>query len=94
MTVGTLILHLHFPGCASLKEKRSYLKPVLHRLHREFNLSVAELDYNDVWKDALVGCACICNDRTLLEKELHAIPAFVEKYFPDIDILDESYEII
>jgi uncharacterized protein YlxP (DUF503 family) len=32
--------------------KRSRLKPLLARLHREFNISVAEVDRNDAWKEA------------------------------------------
>ena len=40
----TLSLHLHLPGCASLKEKRGRIKPLMARLRREFNLSVAEMD--------------------------------------------------
>ncbi|MBA4379619.1 MAG: DUF503 domain-containing protein, partial [Anaerolinea sp.] len=34
--IGLLTLHLHLPACASLKEKRGRLKPLIHRLHREF----------------------------------------------------------
>jgi len=41
--IGTLTFHLHLPGCASLKEKRSRLKPLLARLHRQFNVSTAEM---------------------------------------------------
>jgi uncharacterized protein len=36
--IGQLTIYLHLPGCASLKEKRGRLKPLLARLHREFNL--------------------------------------------------------
>jgi uncharacterized protein YlxP (DUF503 family) len=44
MSLGLLTIHLHLPGCASLKEKRGRLKPLLTRLHREFNISAAEID--------------------------------------------------
>jgi len=93
MPVGTVIVHLRFPGCASLKEKRSSLKPILHRLHREFNLSTAEIDYCDIWQDALIACACINRDHVVVEKELHAVSAFIEKHFPDTQIVDEHIDI-
>jgi uncharacterized protein YlxP (DUF503 family) len=42
--LAILTIHLHLPGCASLKEKRGRIKPIMTRLRREFNLSVAEMD--------------------------------------------------
>ena len=47
MSLGLLTIHIHIPGCASLKEKRRRLKPLITRLHREFNISVAEIDLQD-----------------------------------------------
>ena len=92
--VGLIILHLHFPGCSSLKEKRGYLKPILSRLHRELNVSTAEMDYNDIWQDALIACAIINKDRRFIEKVLHIIPKFIEDKFPKVMIRDEIYEVI
>ncbi|MBS3752567.1 MAG: DUF503 family protein, partial [Anaerolineales bacterium] len=31
MRIGLLTLHLRIPGCASLKEKRSQIKPLVAR---------------------------------------------------------------
>ena len=45
--IGILTLHLQLPGCASLKEKRGRLKPLLARLHRKFNIPAAEMDLRD-----------------------------------------------
>ncbi|OQY29775.1 MAG: hypothetical protein B6243_10930, partial [Anaerolineaceae bacterium 4572_5.2] len=39
MSLGLLTLHIQISGCSSLKEKRGRLKPLLARLHREFNVS-------------------------------------------------------
>ena len=35
MSLGLLTLQIQLPGCSSLKEKRSRLKPLLARLHAE-----------------------------------------------------------
>ena len=45
--LATLTIHLHLPACSSLKEKRGRIKPLMARLHREFNVSVAEMDLQD-----------------------------------------------
>ena len=35
--IATLTIHLHLPGCTSLKEKRGRIKPLMSRLRREFS---------------------------------------------------------
>ncbi len=42
--IGILSIHLRLPGCASLKEKRGRLKPLLNQLHKKFNVSVAAMN--------------------------------------------------
>ena len=49
--LATLTIHLHLPTCGSLKEKRGRIKPLIARLHREFNVSVAEMDLQDKWQE-------------------------------------------
>ncbi len=48
--LATLTIHLHLPVGSSLKEKRGRLKPLLALLHREFDISAAEMDLNDSWQ--------------------------------------------
>ena len=94
MTIGILTLHLHLPGCASLKEKRGRLKPLIHRLHREFNISVAEMDLQDKWQEAVVACALVNSDRAHIQRSLQAVVEWVEKNWPDMDVMDNRLEII
>lgn len=51
MKVAVLLMHLQIPGSDSLKAKRRRLKPLLSRLQKEFNVSAAEVDYHDLWRD-------------------------------------------
>ena len=94
MAVGILTLRLQIPGCRSLKEKRSRLKPLLSRLHREFNLSVAELELQDRWDEASLGCAAISNDHAFIESMLQSVIHWVNKNWPDVTLLDDHLEII
>ena len=93
MVIGILTLHLHIPMCASLKEKRSQLKPLLSRLSKEFNIAVAELDYQDSWKEALIGCATLSNDGAHTQRSLQKIIPWVERYFPHITIVQDQIEL-
>ena len=56
---GLLTLHLLLPGCASLKEKRGRIQPLIHRLQREFNVSVAEMALQDKWQESVITCGMV-----------------------------------
>ena len=92
--LATLTIHLHLRGCASLKEKRGIIKPFLNRLRREFNLSVAELDLQDQWQQAVIGCAMIANQRVVLESSLQTVWDWVEGNWPDGDGIEQRVEVI
>ena len=92
--IGLLTLHLHLPGCASLKEKRGRLKPLIHRMQREFNVSAAEMDLQDKWQEAVVACAMVGNERVHLEQSLQAVRRWVENNWPDGTVLDDSLEFV
>ncbi len=92
--VGILTLHLHIPGCASLKEKRGRLKPLITRLHREFNISAAEMELQDKWQEAIIACAVIGNDRAHVEQSLQAISKWIEGNWEDGQVIEEKIEIV
>ena len=92
--IATLTIHLHLPACGSLKEKRGRIKPLIARLHREFNVSVAEIDLNDKWQEAVIGCAMIGNDREFLESALQTVAKWVEGNWSDGDVLDTRIELV
>ncbi len=92
--IATLTIHLHIPGCSSLKEKRSYLKPLLARLHREFNVSAAEMDLQDQWQEAVIVCAMVGNERGHLESALQNVAKWTEGHWTDGDIIEQRIEII
>ncbi len=94
MTVGVLTLHILIPGCTSLKEKRRRLKPLLARLHREFNISAAEMDRMDAWQEAVLMCAQVSNDAAHTQRALQTIAHWVEEYWPDVTLVDERIELI
>lgn len=93
MPIGLLTLHLNLPGCKSLKEKRSRLKPLLARLHREFNISVAEIDQNDSWQSAVIACAMVSNDSNHIERSLQRVREWIETSWLDVFIESDRLEI-
>ncbi|HND49193.1 MAG TPA: DUF503 domain-containing protein [Anaerolineales bacterium] len=92
--LATLTIHLRLPLCASLKEKRGQIKPLMSRLHREFNVSVAEMDKHDVWEEAIIVCAMVGNDSAFLQSALQTVAKWVEANWRDGDVWDTKIDLI
>ena len=92
--LATLTIHLHIPTCASLKEKRGYIKPLISRLHREFNVSVAEMDLQDKWQEAVIVCAMVGNDHAFLQSALGNVAKWMDGHWTDGDIIEQRIEVI
>jgi uncharacterized protein YlxP (DUF503 family) len=92
--LATLTIHLRLPGCSSLKEKRGRIKPLMSRLRREFNISVAELGLQDQWQEAIIGCAMIGGGRGHLEASLQAVSKWIEGNWPDGMVVEEKIDVI
>jgi uncharacterized protein YlxP (DUF503 family) len=92
--IATLTIHLHLPACASLKEKRGRIKPLIARLHREFNVSVAEMDRQDRWQEAVIVCALVGNERGHVESALQNVAKWVEGNWTDGDVIEQRIAIV
>lgn len=84
------MIKMIFPGCSSLKEKRSRLQPILNRLRKEFNAGFAETGLQDVWQSAWISCVYVSNSGQLNIKVASDILEFVAKHFPD-EIIEEHH---
>jgi uncharacterized protein len=91
MIIGICRILLHLPGCASLKEKRSRIKPLLARLHREFNVAAAEIGLQDMWQSAEVAVVNVSNESAHVQAQLEAIPGWLERHFPTVMV--EGHQI-
>ncbi|MFB3853002.1 MAG: DUF503 domain-containing protein [Vicinamibacterales bacterium] len=83
MVVGLLSLELYLPQSRSLKDKRMVLRGVKERL-RKFNVSVAEVEHQDLWQRAVLGVAVVSSARTQADRELAAVQAEIERVEPGL----------
>jgi uncharacterized protein YlxP (DUF503 family) len=91
--LATLTIHLRIPGCTSLKEKRGRIKPLISRLHREFNVSVAEMDLQDKWDEAVIVCVMVNSDTAHLQRSLQTVAKWVEGNWSHGDVWDTKIEL-
>lgn len=71
--IGVLTLEIRLENSHSLKEKRHVVKSLKDRLRQKFNVSVAEIDYQDLWQRALIAAAVVSSDHALGERVLQAV---------------------
>lgn len=90
ITLLTIKLLLH--GCASLKEKRSQLRPLIARLRKEFNISVAETGLQDYWQSAWVSCVFVSNDAQLNARASNEVIEFIAYRYPNLEIDEQHIE--
>ncbi|TAJ08233.1 MAG: DUF503 domain-containing protein [Nitrospirae bacterium] len=62
MIVGLCTVELYIPDAHSLKAKRQVLLSLKDRLRDKFNVSVAEVDEQDLWQKAVLGIVCVANE--------------------------------
>ncbi len=86
MHIGLLQLDVHIPYAHSLKDKRMALRSLKDRLRKRFNVSISELDHQDLWQRSAVGVVSIGPDAGYLEKQLNLALDEVERILPDCTI--------
>ncbi|MBP1925552.1 uncharacterized protein YlxP (DUF503 family) [Sedimentibacter acidaminivorans] len=86
MIVGTCQIELIIFESNSLKEKRHVIKSIIERIKARFNVSVAEVDYLDLWNRSLIGVSVVSNSKILCDSTISKIIDFIDN--------DERVEII
>ena len=94
MVVGICTLELFLPGNDSLKDKRSVLKPLVVRMRREFNVSVAEVGEQDRWRSATLGVAAVSNDQAYVHGLFEMLVAWVESSHLAVEVVDWQIEFV
>lgn len=77
----------------SLKQKRSVVKRIITRIQNQFNVSVSELDHQNLWQRTTIGLVTINSDKVIAEKTIQQTLAFIDS-FPEIERTDTFLEWI
>jgi uncharacterized protein len=74
-TIGVLTLELRIEHAHSLKEKRQVVKSLKDRLRHKFNVSVAEIDDQDLHNSSVIAAAMVSPSRLFAAKVLESVEA-------------------
>jgi len=64
----------------SLKQKRSIIKRLKARICKDFNVSMAELDYHDLWQRMKFGIVTISNEQVHAEQVIQEVLKVIDTY--------------
>jgi len=92
MNIGVLQFSVRLPESHSLKEKRQVVKSLVAQLHNRFNVSAAEVDEQDIWQMAVIGAACVSNEKKHTNEVLSKALAFATTY--DLELVESNIELI
>jgi uncharacterized protein YlxP (DUF503 family) len=84
MIVGVAECECMIYDAHSLKDKRAVLQRILTRLKQRFNVSVAEVDYQDTWQRTKIAIAVVTSTRVSTEQELQNAFKLIDS-FPEIE---------
>ena len=94
MHVGVCRIRFRLPENLSLKGKRRVLKSITTRVGNKFNVSVAEVDDQDLWQLATLGISCVSNNKRHANQVLSRVVDFITDSRFEIEILDYEIEIL
>lgn len=92
MFVGVCTIEVHIPESGSLKTKRQSLRSLKDRIRNTFNVSVAEVDGNDLWQKSSLAVAAVSNDKSRLNQTLDHVVNMVRRV-PELSLLDYHIDI-
>ncbi len=94
MTVGLCRVWLRLPENHSLKEKRGVIKSLTARLHKKFNVAVAEVDAHDRWQMTCLGITCVTTSESHAHQMMASVVAFIQSERPDAEMVDYRTEVL
>jgi uncharacterized protein len=91
--VGLCTVELFLADSQSLKDKRQVLLSLKDRLQHKFNLSVAEVDGQDLWQKAVLALACVANDGRYVNQVLDQALNLIRNN-PAVEIVQSRVELL
>lgn len=84
MIVGLLTCECLIYDAHSLKDKRAILQRIQTRLTQKYNVSVAEVDFQDLWQRTKFAIATVSTAKVAAERELQHALKLIDS-FPEIE---------
>ncbi len=94
MNVGVCRIEFRLPENLSLKGKRRVVKSITTRVRNKFNVSVAEVDNQNLWQLATLGICCVSNNSRYTNEVLSKVVDFIVDGRFEVEILNYEIELL
>ncbi len=94
MNVGVCRIELRLPENLSLKGKRRVLKSIVSRIKNRFDVSVAEIDDQELWQLATLGICYVSNNNRHANEVLSKVVDFIVNGRFEVEILNYEIELL
>ncbi len=91
MIIGVCQIELYIPDSGSLKQKRQVIKALKDRIRNRFNVSVAEIDHQELWQRCGLGIAVVTNENQHVDSTVSHILSMIDMDHR-VEILDHTTE--
>ncbi len=90
-SLGRITLYL-LEKPRSLKDKRRVVKSLKDKVRARFNVSISEVDSQDLWHRATLGIALVCSDRKQAQTMSDKIIEFIREA-KKVEIIEHGFII-
>ena len=95
MFIGMARFELFVPHSGSLKAKRQVLRPVIDRVRNKLNISIAEVDHQDLWQRAALSVTCVSSSVDQCRKLLAEAEKVIGRVtLEGAEIVDRTQQVI
>lgn len=93
MIIATCTISMRASWVHSLKEKRMIVKSLCSKVRNKFNVSIAEIDMQDIHQSIVIGIAAIAGDSAHTDSIIDNVINFIES-ITDAEIISVERELI
>ena len=93
-SVGLLTIEIYIPGVTSLKQKRGVVLPLVSRLRKQFNVSVAEIADQDQLGHTVLGVASVSPSADYVHALLTRVAESVAAWRLDAEIVNYRIDLL
>jgi uncharacterized protein YlxP (DUF503 family) len=95
MFIGVGRIELFIPASESLKDKRRVLKSISSVVRNKLNVSIAEVDHQELWQRAAFGIGCVSESIGQCRKIMQEVEKLIGRAALDgAEIVDRRFEYV
>lgn len=79
MSVGLLLLDCFIPESQSLKDKRRIISSLSERLRRQFNIAIAEVEYQNQWQRTQLAIVFVNTNWRMLQSSMSKLTEYIDR---------------